>query len=108
MTSFSSRMSHGRWQDRMAWLPPFGQGNGLDAPSWAPLADIAPELVEGLLAAFRHAGVRLRGRGRVAAAAGDRPRSRARCRPSCVGGSAVVRDRRGRAAQRASQGHRGA
>jgi len=41
----------------MLWLPPFGRGNGLDASSWAPLADIAPELVGGLLEAFRDAGV---------------------------------------------------
>jgi len=50
-------MSPGQWQARVAWLPPFGQGNGLDAPSWAPLADIAPELVDGLLAAFQDVGV---------------------------------------------------
>jgi hypothetical protein len=41
----------------MAWLPPFGHGNGLDAPSWAPLADVDAEFVDELLAAFREAGV---------------------------------------------------
>jgi hypothetical protein len=41
----------------MAWLPPFGHGNGLDDLSWAPLADVAPDLVDGLLAAFWEAGV---------------------------------------------------
>lgn len=45
------------WPARMAWLPPFGYGNGLDAPSWAPIADIAPELADPLLSAFREAGV---------------------------------------------------
>jgi hypothetical protein len=42
----------------VAWLPPFGHGNGLDAPSWAPLADVDAQLVDELLAAFRDAGVR--------------------------------------------------
>lgn len=46
-----------KWLARMAWLPPFGHGNGLDAPSWAPIADVAPELADGLLGAFRDAGV---------------------------------------------------
>jgi hypothetical protein len=45
------------WSARVAWLPPFGHGNGLDAPSWAPIADVAPELADPLLAAFRDAGV---------------------------------------------------
>jgi hypothetical protein len=41
----------------VAWLPPFGHGNGLDAPSWAPLADVDAQLVDQLLAVFRDAGV---------------------------------------------------
>jgi len=42
---------------RAAWLPLFGRGNGLDAPGWAPLADVGEEFVDALLAAFREAGV---------------------------------------------------
>jgi len=42
---------------RAAWLPPFGYGNGLDAPAWAPIADVDPALVDALLAAFRDARV---------------------------------------------------
>jgi len=42
---------------RVAWLPPYGRGNGLDAASWAPLADVPAELVDGLLAAFGEADV---------------------------------------------------
>src|SRR6266540_3163515 len=49
--SFPSLPEPERWRLRMLWLPPFGRGNGLDASSWAPLADIAPELVGGLLEA---------------------------------------------------------
>jgi hypothetical protein len=45
------------WPARIAWLPPFGHGNGLDAPSWAPIADVDPELADPLLDAFREAGV---------------------------------------------------
>jgi hypothetical protein len=41
----------------MAWLPPFGHGNGLHAASWAPLADVDAEFVDELLAAFREADV---------------------------------------------------
>jgi hypothetical protein len=40
-----------------AWLPPFGHGNGLHAPTWAPIADVDGELVDDLLAAFAEAGV---------------------------------------------------
>ena len=42
---------------RAAWLPPFGRGNGLAAPAWAPLAEVDEELVDELLAAFLEAGV---------------------------------------------------
>ena len=45
------------WSAKVAWLPPFGHGNGLDAPSWAPIADVAPELADPLLEAFHDAGV---------------------------------------------------
>jgi hypothetical protein len=45
------------WPARIAWLPPFGHGNGLDAPSWAPIADVDPELADPLLEAFRDAAV---------------------------------------------------
>jgi hypothetical protein len=55
--SFPSPAGSGDWRPPMAWLPPFGHGNGLDDLSWAPLADVAPEFVDGLLAAFREAGV---------------------------------------------------
>lgn len=42
---------------RAYWLPPHGHGNGLDAPAWAPIADIPPEDVEVLLATLRVASV---------------------------------------------------
>jgi hypothetical protein len=42
---------------RAYWLPPHGHGNGLDAPAWAPIADVPPDDVEALLAALRVAGV---------------------------------------------------
>jgi hypothetical protein len=45
------------WSAKVAWLPPFGHGNGLDASSWAPIADVDPALADPLLEAFRDAGV---------------------------------------------------
>lgn len=42
---------------RAAWLPPFGRGNGLEAPGWAPLAEVDEQVVDALLAAFLEAGV---------------------------------------------------
>jgi hypothetical protein len=38
-------------------LPPFGHGNGLDAPSWAPIADVDPDFADPLLEALQEAGV---------------------------------------------------
>ncbi|MEU6284390.1 hypothetical protein [Streptomyces sp. NPDC047028] len=35
-----------------AWLPPGGRGNGLRAPSWAPIADIPAHQVDAVLAAL--------------------------------------------------------
>ncbi|MEU6173653.1 hypothetical protein ABZ832_17245 [Streptantibioticus parmotrematis] len=32
-----------------AWLPPTGHGNGLTAPSWAPIADVDVRVVDPLL-----------------------------------------------------------
>ncbi|MER7967525.1 hypothetical protein ABTX35_00655 [Streptomyces sp. NPDC096080] len=40
-----------------AWLPPGGRGNGLTAPSWAPIADIPARHVDPVLAALRQAHV---------------------------------------------------
>jgi hypothetical protein len=34
---------------RTDWLPPLGRGNGLNAPAWAPVADVPHELVDHLL-----------------------------------------------------------
>jgi hypothetical protein len=34
---------------RTEWLPSLGRGNGLDAPAWAPIADVPGELVDHLL-----------------------------------------------------------
>jgi hypothetical protein len=42
---------------RAYWLPPHGHGNGLDAPFWAPIADVPAKDVEALLDALREAGV---------------------------------------------------
>ncbi|MET8631740.1 hypothetical protein [Streptomyces sp. NPDC004680] len=40
-----------------AWLPPGGRGNGLRAPSWAPIADIPVSQVDAVLAALRQARI---------------------------------------------------
>ncbi|HEV8649177.1 MAG TPA: hypothetical protein VG276_07160 [Actinomycetes bacterium] len=55
--SFPSPAAAHYGDGRAAWLPPFGRGNGLDAPAWAPIADVDPVLVDDLLAAFRDARV---------------------------------------------------
>jgi CelD/BcsL family acetyltransferase involved in cellulose biosynthesis len=40
-----------------AWLPPGGLGNGLRAPSWAPIADIPARQVDAVLTALRDAHI---------------------------------------------------
>ncbi|MGW4349977.1 hypothetical protein ACWEL8_33530 [Streptomyces sp. NPDC004690] len=40
-----------------AWLPPGGRGNGLRAPSWAPIADLDTADVETVLAALLDAHI---------------------------------------------------
>ncbi|MEU6476560.1 hypothetical protein ABZ858_06645 [Streptomyces sp. NPDC047017] len=40
-----------------AWLPPGGRGNGLPAPSWAPIADLDARDVDTVLAALLDAHV---------------------------------------------------
>lgn len=52
----SGSLGHGPLP-RAYWLPPHGHSNGLDAPAWAPIADIPTQDVELLLAALRVAGV---------------------------------------------------
>lgn len=42
---------------RLWWLPPGGQGNGLDDEAWAPILEVSTDIVAPLLAAFRAAGV---------------------------------------------------
>ena len=42
---------------RNYWLPPYGRGNGYDAPAWAPIANVPEELVDHLLAALAAADV---------------------------------------------------
>lgn len=42
---------------RLWWLPPNGQGNGLDDVAWAPIADVRAAVVGPLLAAFGTAEV---------------------------------------------------
>jgi hypothetical protein len=42
---------------RAYWLPPHGYGNGLDAPSWAPIADVTAKDVDVLLDALCEAQV---------------------------------------------------
>jgi hypothetical protein len=43
--------------DRLWWLPPGGQGNGIDDRAWAPVLEVDADLVPPLLEAFRAAGV---------------------------------------------------
>ncbi|MFF9314070.1 hypothetical protein ACF1BS_24575 [Streptomyces sp. NPDC014748] len=40
-----------------AWLPPGGRGNGLRAPSWAPIADLDADDVDSVLAALLDARI---------------------------------------------------
>jgi hypothetical protein len=42
---------------RLWWLPPGGQGNGLDDEAWAPILEVGPGIVTPLLAALLAAGV---------------------------------------------------
>jgi hypothetical protein len=42
---------------RAYWLPPFGEGNGLEALFWAPVAELPEERVATVLAALREAGI---------------------------------------------------
>lgn len=42
---------------RAFWLPPNGLGNGLDARSWAVIADVPAHATGGILGALRPAGV---------------------------------------------------
>ena len=56
---------------RVYWLPPCGRDNGLDAPAWAPIADVPEELVDHLLAVLATADVpAYAGRVRLRSAAG--------------------------------------
>ena len=60
---------------RPAQLPPFGHGNGLDALFWTPLARLAADRVEEVLAALAAADIAgwVAPAGRSAAATADRP-----------------------------------
>ena len=49
----SNRLQFGR----AYWLPPFGQGNGLDALFWAPLAELPGDRVDAVLDALRAADI---------------------------------------------------
>ena len=42
---------------RLWWLPPGGRGNGIDDDAWAPILDVARDIVTPLLAALGAAGV---------------------------------------------------
>lgn len=42
---------------RAYWLPPFGQGNGLEALFWAPLAELPGDRVDAVLTALREEGI---------------------------------------------------
>jgi hypothetical protein len=46
-----------RLEDRLYWLPPGGIGNGLDAPSWAPIIDADASDLMLLLDELRAAGI---------------------------------------------------
>jgi len=42
---------------RLWWLPPGGQGNGIDDDAWAPILEVGAGIAVPLLGAFRAAGV---------------------------------------------------
>jgi hypothetical protein len=42
---------------RLWWLPPGGDGNGLDDEAWAPVLEVSQRVVPALLALLREAGV---------------------------------------------------
>jgi hypothetical protein len=49
-----------RWSrivGRAYWLPPWGVGNGLDAETWAVIADVPQSDVQFILDALREAGI---------------------------------------------------
>jgi hypothetical protein len=52
-----SRPAVQRQFGRLWWLPPGGLGNGIDDHAWAPILEVAGDLVAPLLAALRAAGV---------------------------------------------------
>jgi hypothetical protein len=76
---------------RLWWLPCGGLGNGIDDDAWAPILEVAEDLVAPLLAALRAAGVAAYAARLTPAAAG---RGRSARPPRCrlwVGTSAYGR-----------------
>jgi hypothetical protein len=57
MPASISRAVAARDLGRLWWLPPGGQGNGLDDDAWALLLEVTPEMVRPVLAALRDARV---------------------------------------------------
>ncbi|HUC22943.1 MAG TPA: hypothetical protein VMA73_09575 [Streptosporangiaceae bacterium] len=55
--SVSRSLTQPQGLGRLWWLPPNGDGNGLDDAAWAPIADVSATIVAPLLAAFRAARV---------------------------------------------------
>jgi len=55
---------------RLWWLPPGGRGNGIDDDAWAPILEVAGDIVAPLLAALRTAGIPAYAAGPTRAAAG--------------------------------------
>jgi hypothetical protein len=52
-----SRPVDARKLGRLYWLPPGGQGNGLDDDAWALLVEVTGEMVQPVLTALRDARV---------------------------------------------------
>jgi hypothetical protein len=57
MTASVARPAQTTRPGRLWWLPPGGDGNGLDDDAWAPVLQVSRRIVPLLLLALRDAGV---------------------------------------------------
>ncbi|HUA27920.1 MAG TPA: hypothetical protein VMC03_03475 [Streptosporangiaceae bacterium] len=79
--SVSRPASVPRQWGRLCWLPPGGQGNGIDDVAWAPILEVPPDIVIPLLAALGAARVPAYAAGPTVAITGrGRPATAPRCR----------------------------
>ena len=58
--SYESGFTSGETSFEPFWLPPGTTGNGLDATAWAAIADVRPDLVDGLARELAAHGVAAR------------------------------------------------